>query len=87
MAGIVGKVAAGFVLTKRDGPIDRLAVGFGMIPRGEVGLIFANVGLGLKLAGEAVIDARTYAAIVMMVILTTLATPPLLKSRTGATGP
>jgi len=81
IAGVVGKVAAGFVLTRRDGPVDRLAVGFGMIPRGEVGLIFANVGLGLKLAGEAVIDARTYAAIVMMVILTTLITPPLLKSR------
>ena len=81
IAGIAGKVVAGFAVSRREGPLDRLAIGFGMIPRGEVGLIFANVGLGLRLAGEAVIDARTYAAVVMMVILTTLVTPPLLKTR------
>ncbi len=80
-AGIVGKAVAGYAIPKGPEGIDQLAVGLGMVPRGEVGLIFANVGLGLSLAGVPVIDARTYAALVMMVILTTLFTPPALKSR------
>jgi Kef-type K+ transport system membrane component KefB len=45
-----------------------------MIPRGEVGLIFAGVGKSLK-----VIDDATFSAVVIMVIATTLITPPLLK--------
>jgi hypothetical protein len=51
-----------------------------MIPRGEVGLIFASIGMALKTpAGESVILPSTYSAIVVMVILTTMITPPLLK--------
>ena len=50
-----------------------------MIPRGEVGLIFANIGLGLVLAGERIIDEATFSAVVIMVIVTTMATPPALK--------
>ena len=50
-----------------------------MIPRGEVGLIFANIGLGLTIAGAPVIDRRTYSAVVIMVIVTTLVTPPALR--------
>jgi Kef-type K+ transport system membrane component KefB len=50
-----------------------------MIPRGEVGLIFANLGLGLMLHGEHIVDQRTYSAVVIMVVLTTLVTPPALK--------
>lgn len=50
-----------------------------MVPRGEVGLVFAKVGLGLTLAGEPVIDAATYGAVVVMVMLTTLVTPPALR--------
>jgi Kef-type K+ transport system membrane component KefB len=45
-----------------------------MIPRGEVGLIFASIGKSLK-----VMDDATFSAVVMMVMLTTLVTPPLLK--------
>jgi Kef-type K+ transport system membrane component KefB len=82
-AGILGKAIAGYSISTGVDPVDRFAVGLGMIPRGEVGLIFANVGLGLSLFGRPVIDARTYAAIVMMVILTTLVTPPALKWRFG----
>lgn len=59
--------------------VNRLAVGFGMVPRGEVGLIFANIGLGLLIAGERVISDATYSAVVVMVIVTTMATPPALK--------
>jgi Kef-type K+ transport system membrane component KefB len=84
LVGIVGKVIAGYAVSVKDGNVDRLAVGLGMIPRGEVGLIFANVGLGLTLFGQPVIDARSYAALVMMVILTTLVTPPALKWRFGS---
>jgi Kef-type K+ transport system membrane component KefB len=59
--------------------IDRLTVGLGMIPRGEVGLIFANIGLGLTLAGKPVISRNTFSALVVMVIVTTLVTPLALK--------
>jgi Kef-type K+ transport system membrane component KefB len=59
--------------------LDRLSIGIGMIPRGEVGLIFANIGLGLTVAGERVIDDATFSAVVIMVIVTTMITPPALK--------
>ena len=63
--------------------LDRAVVGLGMMPRGEVGLIFANIGLGLSIGGERLIDASTYSAIVVTVMLTTLLTPPALKWRFG----
>jgi Kef-type K+ transport system membrane component KefB len=50
-----------------------------MIPRGEVGLIFASIGAALVLDGERIIGNVTYTAVVIMVIVTTLITPPLLK--------
>jgi Kef-type K+ transport system membrane component KefB len=59
--------------------LDRLSIGIGMIPRGEVGLIFANIGLGLTVLGERVISPATYSAVVMMVIVTTMVTPPALQ--------
>ena len=59
--------------------LNRLAIGLGMIPRGEVGLIFANVGLTLKYEGADVVSPGTYSATVVMVMLTTMVTPPLLK--------
>ncbi len=51
------------------------------MPRGEVGLIFANIGLGLSVGGKAIVEPQTYSAIVMMVILTTLFAPAALKWR------
>jgi Kef-type K+ transport system membrane component KefB len=62
-------------------PVDRTAIGIGMIPRGEVGLIFANIGLGLTIHGERVVDERIFAAVVVAVMMTTLVTPPALKWR------
>src|SRR5206468_2323102 len=59
--------------------LDRLSVGIGMIPRGEVGLIFANIGLTLVVAGQAVVDQSVFSAVVVMVITTTVITPPALK--------
>jgi len=52
-----------------------------MIPRGEVGLIFANIGLGLTVRGERIVDERIFAAVVVAVMMTTLVTPPALKAR------
>jgi Kef-type K+ transport system membrane component KefB len=83
VAGIAGKAISGFAAPRGSEPLDRLAVGLGMMPRGEVGLVFANLGLGLSVAGITLVDGRTYSAIVMMVILTSLVTPPALKWRFG----
>ena len=71
IAAIIGKVAAGYFAGKSA---NRLAVGFGMMPRGEVGLIFAAIGKTL-----GVIDDFLFSAVVLMVVVTTLLAPPLLK--------
>ncbi|MBP7697026.1 MAG: cation:proton antiporter [candidate division Zixibacteria bacterium] len=76
LAAIVGKQACSLAIFDRR--TNRLAIGLGMIPRGEVGLIFAGIGLTLMLDGHAVVSSETYAAVVIMVIVTTLVTPPLL---------
>jgi Kef-type K+ transport system membrane component KefB len=60
---------------------DRLAVGLGMIPRGEVGLIFASIGASLVIGGERVVDPAVFSAVVATVAATTLLTPPLLAWR------
>jgi Kef-type K+ transport system membrane component KefB len=77
VAAIVGKQACSLGVI--GGHADRLSIGIGMIPRGEVGLIFASIGLGLAVHGERIVDGATYAAVVVMVIVTTLVTPPALK--------
>jgi Kef-type K+ transport system membrane component KefB len=77
VAAVVGKQACS--LGVLGSGVSRLTVGIGMIPRGEVGLIFANVGAGLTLAGAPVIDRSTFSAIVAMVVVTTMLTPPALK--------
>ena len=55
---------------------DRLVIGLGMVPRGEVGLIFASIGVGI-----GVFDADLYASIILVVLATTVVAPPLLKWR------
>lgn len=77
IAAIMGKQLCSFAVPARTA--DRISVGIGMVPRGEVGLIFADVGASLSIAGRPVIDPPTFAAIVVMVILTTFLTPPALK--------
>src|SRR6185369_622726 len=72
LVGIIGKVAAGFVAWKRG--LRRLVIGVGMIPRGEVGLIFAQIGLSSRL-----LDAGLYSAVALMVVLTTFIAPTLLR--------
>ncbi|MBI3072767.1 MAG: cation:proton antiporter [Deltaproteobacteria bacterium] len=83
VAAIIGKQACSLgVLTKG---VDRLSVGIGMIPRGEVGLIFANIGLALSIGGRRIVDDATFSAVVVMVIATTMVTPPALKWSLGRT--
>ena len=71
-AAILGKVAVGVVAGRG---VNRWAVGVGMLPRGEVGLIFAAIGKSLGVIGDAL-----FSAVVLMVIVTTLIAPPLLKA-------
>ncbi|MGB7442909.1 MAG: cation:proton antiporter [Coleofasciculaceae cyanobacterium] len=73
VVAIIGKVITGFTVFGQPG-INRLAIGVGMIPRGEVGLVFAGVG-----AASGALSEATEAAIIMMVILTTFIAPPLLR--------
>jgi len=74
VAAVAGKVICGLAAGKTD----RLSVGLGMVPRGEVGLIFASVGKGL-----GVIDAGLFSAVVIMVMVTTMMTPIALKWSLG----
>ena len=84
VAAVIGKQAC--ALGALGSKLDGLSIGIGMIPRGEVGLIFASIGLTLVVHGEHIIDAATYSAVVIMVMLTTLVTPPLLKWSLGRKG-
>ncbi|HYO63918.1 MAG TPA: cation:proton antiporter [Pyrinomonadaceae bacterium] len=79
---VVGKQVCSLGVVERG--VNRLAVGLGMIPRGEVGLIFAGIGATLMLPDAAgrprpVIGPAAFGAVVFMVIATTLVTPPALK--------
>ncbi len=69
IAAVVGKVVAGFAA----GDVKKWIVGWGMVPRGEVGLIFAMIGKGLGVVSDTV-----FSVIVITIILTTLMTPPIL---------
>lgn len=75
---ILGKLVAGAGAGKS---VDRTVVGLGMIPRGEVGLVFANAGVAIIVDGRPIVDPPTYAAIVVMVLLTTIVGPALLSRR------
>src|SRR5687767_2224068 len=86
VAAIIGKQICALGVVERG--INRVAVGLGMIPRGEVGLIFAGIGATLMLpsatgVNEPVISPATFGAVVIMVIITTLITPPMLKWSLG----
>jgi len=70
-AAVLGKLIAGFAAGK---PYHALSIGLGMLPRGEVGLIFASIGKTL-----GVIDDMLFSAVVMMVVVTTFLAPPLVK--------
>ena len=73
VVAIIGKLITGWSIWGQE-KVNRLAIGIGMIPRGEVGLVFAGIG-----AASGVLDKPLQAAIIIMVILTTFIAPPLLR--------
>lgn len=82
-AAVAGKQLCA-VGAMRAGPhVDRIAVALGMMPRGEVTLIFANIGAAMVVAGGPAIGADTFLALVLTVIATTLLTPVAMKFRLG----
>ena len=72
VAAVVGKFAAGYAAPWFKGK--KSVIGVGMIPRGEVGLIFAQMGLA-----SGVFDAKLFSAVTLMVMVTTFLAPPLLR--------
>ncbi len=74
---IIGKQVCSLGVLEKG--LNRLVVGIGMIPRGEVGLIFTGIGAGLMVNGEPVLGAQLVSAMIVMVMVTTIVTPPLLK--------
>jgi Kef-type K+ transport system membrane component KefB len=73
VAAVLGKLVSGWGASKKD---DRLLIGIGMLPRGEVGLVFASIGRTL-----GVISDELFSAIILMVIVTTFMAPPWIKWR------
>lgn len=69
---IIGKLVAGLAVRRKD--TNKLLVGVGMVPRGEVGLIFASIGLT-----AGILSGSVYSAILIMVMLSTFVVPPILK--------
>jgi Kef-type K+ transport system membrane component KefB len=87
LCGLAGKLACGLGVLGDGG--NRLAVGIGMVPRGEVGLIFAGIGVQLTLDGKPLLTDGMFSAIVLMVLVTTLLAPIGLRwalSRPGRPG-
>lgn len=75
VVAIIGKVAAGWACPPT---LNRPAVGFGMMPRGEVGLIFAGIGKGI-----GVVDEGLFSAVILLVMVTTVLAPILLRATLG----
>jgi len=71
---VIGKVASGFSVGYGRNKLSHLAIGVGMVPRGEVGLIFADIGLR-----RGILSSEVFSAVLIMVMLTTFIAPPLLK--------
>jgi Kef-type K+ transport system membrane component KefB len=76
IVAIAGKVASGWGCPPT---MNRLAVGFGMMPRGEVGLIFAGIGKGI-----GVVDEGLFSAVVLLVMVTTVLAPIMLRATMGS---
>jgi Kef-type K+ transport system membrane component KefB len=73
IVAILGKLVAGYAAFGR--PLRKLVIGVGMVPRGEVGLIFAQLGLA-----SGLLSAGLYSSVALMVMVTTFMAPPLLRA-------
>jgi Kef-type K+ transport system membrane component KefB len=74
VVAVAGKLASGYAVGWGRQPLNHIAIGVGMVPRGEVGLIFAHLGLA-----NGVVGVPAFNALVIVVMLTTFVAPPLLK--------
>lgn len=70
---VIGKYAGAFLLTKTSA-LKKALIGISMVPRGEVGLIFAEVG-----RVNGILDNEIYAVLIFVIIVTTIVPPFLLK--------
>ena len=80
---VLGKIlgAGGGALLAKFTPLESLQMGIGMVSRGEVGLIIAKIGLD-----NGYLDQEFFASIVMMILITTLITPPMLRAAFSHSG-
>jgi Kef-type K+ transport system membrane component KefB len=83
LAAVLGKLACAVGASG----VRRMPVAVGMIPRGEVTLIYASIGGSVVIGGQPLLDPPLYSALVCVVIATTLLTPALLKSVFQASAP
>src|SRR3989338_4629953 len=79
LVAFFGKFAAGFFI--RESRHNQIAIGMSMVPRGEVGLIFAQLGFS-----QGILDGELYAALLIVIALTTMAPPFMLKWFYGRDG-
>jgi Kef-type K+ transport system membrane component KefB len=79
VVAVTGKLVAGWGVVQSG--VDRVLVGIGMIPRGEVGFVFAGIGTTLTLSGQPLVSPAIYSAVVLTIMATTLVTPLLLSAR------
>ena len=81
-AAVVGKVVCSFGVIEKG--VNRVAIGLGMVPRGEVTLIFAGLGMTMVIAGadgttQPVISPSTFGIYVFIAMITAFLSPPALK--------
>jgi Kef-type K+ transport system membrane component KefB len=74
LIAVVGKIISGYAVGWGKDKMNHMAIGVGMIPRGEVGLIFAQIGLA-----RGILSSEVFSSILIMVMATTFIAPPLLK--------
>src|SRR5262249_27421693 len=74
LAAIISKFIGCGLGSLSLGKVDAMRIGVGMIPRGEVGMVVAQIGLGL-----GIIQPNVYSVVVFMSVATTVVAPPLLK--------
>jgi Na+:H+ antiporter len=77
LVALVGKLACAVGVVQRG--VNRLAVGVGMLPRGEVGLIFAGIGTSLTFQEKPILSEELFSAVILMVLITTLVAPVGLR--------
>lgn len=77
LSALAGKLVCALGVVQHR--VNRLAVGIGMIPRGEVGLIFAGIGASMTIQGQPVLSQGIFSAVVLMVLVTTLVAPVGLR--------